>query len=813
MLKDISQLNLKGSIFDTITTLDLFSSNEPIQQRENKVQKEKVEKTVRATLIYGRNGTGKSTIAKAFRRLSDETVSIITDVNVCNKSYEQIVLSEDDKAHIFVFDEDYVYKNVKLQENHLETIVMLGKAADLTQKIEEVTLEYNNLEKEYQNLQKDFDEYDDANNIKSPKYYINKIANSLRGDDNWAGRDRLINDKRTNTSVNDETYEKFINITPKKQKNDLIRDYGAKLQELENAKKGTNIIDCKVPEIQSKYKTFNDEILVDLLKKEIEKPILSDREKKLMELLQNGKQSQLLDSMQYFQQQDVSECPFCFQGITSEYKKSLVAEIEKVLSKIVEEHQKKLKELLLEQVNIDLSPFKNLKEYNKCIDLVEKINKIIDIYSEKINKKIEDPYTIIDDIKNFNLCSLANELSEQLFSLEKARVEFNNLSQQTKPIVVDLNRINNEITYYEIKDIAEQLNKQKEEYNKIKKSKDDKYKEYVLKKAELDSLDEQRKNVKHATKSINACLQYIFFADNRMEIKYEEGVYKLLSYGKNVRPCDISAGERNILGLCYFFTNIFSNKEENKAYNEEYLIVIDDPVSSFDIENRIGILSLLKYKISKFLLGNERTRTLVLTHDIQTSFDIYKMFEEIIEACNEIKTQNKFIFNSFELKNHKLVRFSHKGKQEYTELMCMIYKYAIEEDTSNNIVIGNIMRQVLEAFATFEYKKDIARISTDMEILALLPEQEYQDYFKNLMYRLVLHGGSHRLEQVNSMSDFDFFSHISDDEKIRIAKDILCFIYLLNKRHLLRHLKTCQNVESNLNAWCNNIKSKTAPIS
>lgn len=81
------------------------------------------------------------------------------------------------------------------------------------------------------------------------------------------------------------------------------------------------------------------------------------------------------------------------------------------------------------------------------------------------------------------------------------------------------------------------------------------------------------------------------------------------------------------------------------------------------------------------------------------------------------------------------------------------------------------------------------------------------------MYRLVLHGGSHRLEQVNSMSDFNFFSHISDYEKIQIAKDILCFIYLLNKRHLLRHLKTCKNVESNLKAWCNNIKSKTAPIS
>lgn len=813
MLKDISQINLKGSIFDTITTLDLFSSNEPVQRNEKKEQREKTEKIVKATLIYGRNGTGKSTIAKAFRQLSGETISTITDVNVCNKSDAQIALSEDDKAHIFVFDEDYVYQNVKLQENHLETIVMLGKAADLTQKIEEVTLEYNNLNTEYQNLEKDFDEYDDASNIKSPKYYINKIANALRGDNNWAGRDRVINDRKTNTSVNNDTYLRFVSIIPTKQKNDLIIEYSTKLKELENAKKGTNTIDCKVPEISSKYKIFNDEILVDLLKKEIEKPILSEREKKLLGLLQKGRQNQLIESKDYFKQANVSECPYCFQSVTSEYKESLVKDIEKVLSKTVEEHQKKLKELLLEQINIDLSPFKNLKEYKKCIDLVEKNNEIIDIYSEKLNKKIEDPYTIIHDIKNFNLCSLVNELSEQLVILEKARVEFNNLSQQTKPIVVELNRINDEITYYDIKDLVEQYNKQIKESKEVEKSFNIKKDQYDSKKAELKSLEEQRKNVKHATTSINACLQYIFFANNRMEIKYDEGVYKLLSYGKNVRPCDISAGERNILGLCYFFTNIFSNKEETKAYNEEYLIVIDDPVSSFDIENRIGILSLLKYKISKLLLGNERTRTLVLTHDLQTNFDIYKMFEEIIKACNEMKNQNKYMFNSFELKSNQLFRFLHKGRQEYTELMSMIYKYAIEEDTSNHIVIGNIMRQVLEAFATFEYKKDIASISTDMEILNLLPEQEFKDYFNNLMYRLVLHGGSHREEQIKAMSDFDFFSHISEYEKIQIAKDILCFIYLLNKRHLLQHLKTCKNVESNLQSWCNNIKNKTAPIS
>lgn len=80
------------------------------------------------------------------------------------------------------------------------------------------------------------------------------------------------------------------------------------------------------------------------------------------------------------------------------------------------------------------------------------------------------------------------------------------------------------------------------------------------------------------------------------------------------------------------------------------------------------------------------------------------------------------------------------------------------------------------------------------------------------MYRLVLHGGSHKEEQIKTMNDFHFFSLISDVEKKRTAKDILCFIYLLNKRHLLEHLKKCGNVDTEIMSWCKDIKERAAVI-
>jgi len=116
------------------------------------------------------------------------------------------------------------------------------------------------------------------------------------------------------------------------------------------------------------------------------------------------------------------------------------------------------------------------------------------------------------------------------------------------------------------------------------------------------------------------------------------------------------------------------------------------------------------------------------------------------------------------------------------------------------------MRQMLEAFSTFLYKKGIEEVSADQNILSCLPEPEYRNYFENLMYRLVLNNGSHKLDQTKAMSDLNFFTVVSKDEKQRTAKEVLCFIYLLNKRHLLEHLDGCDNVETNLSLWCENIK-------
>ena len=281
-----------------------------------------------------------------------------------------------------------------------------------------------------------------------------------------------------------------------------------------------------------------------------------------------------------------------------------------------------------------------------------------------------------------------------------------------------------------------------------------------------------------------------------MSIEYSEGFYKLKSKGKSVRPCDISVGERNIIGLCYFFTNILKGQDKDIAYNKDYILVLDDPISSYDRENKIGIISFLKFKLGQFLSANANTRVLLMSHDLTTIYDAQRFLSEIFEKLPKGKT-----FVCKELKNKVLTSFSFKSRQEYTEIVRTVYQYANGEASEYEFIIGNVMRQMLEAFSTFEYRLSIDEVSIKDEILNLLQKDELVTYFKNLMYRLVLNGGSHRKEQVATMVDLDFFSVISPDEKKRTARDILTFIYILNPTHLLKHLNAENRAKEHLDSW------------
>ena len=787
MLEQIKGIKLKGANFFNHTELNLFNSPK--------------DKIAKVTLVYGRNGSGKSTISNAFKKVKGEDILNIETASLYDNDSHEISINDSGDKVIFVFNEDFVNDKVKIQEEGLGSIIMLGEKADLTVKIEQATEQLSEAKDNQVEIKQKIEEYKDVTNLKSPYYYKEKMCMTLKNDDGWAGRERRIKELRRNANVPKDKYLEFVNITASKSRSELLIDFEEQMRELEKAKQGSGKIIEEILKIPDAYINFNYSAISKLLEETMEKPLLSEREKYLLKLVETGEKDFLQKQLDYFGNDEVQYCPFCLQDISDDYKVDLVAKIQSILSDFVKEHCRKLSGFLLEEINFDFTPFIQLSYYTESCELLNKLNKTIQENNRVINQKINSPYTCTYE-KITDITSLLIELEKSLKNLEEERDEYNKNIVNTKPIIDRLVSINNEIAYYDIVDDYNRYLAQYSEYEKLSIEEQDANKLVDEKLSLCKKLEAERKNIDIAVDLINKGLKYIFFSKGRLEIIVENDKYKLLSNGKPVLPSNISVGERNIIGLCYFFASMLQGKDDKNAFKDECLIIIDDPVSSYDFENKIGILSFLKVKLSQFLNGNLNSKAIILTHDLLTFFDIEKILEELQNEFNDTYGKNRTVFNLFELKKCNLMEFQYKKRHEYTEMMKMIYDYSIEGRSDNSILIGNIMRQVLEAFSTFEYKKGIVEVSTDRNIINKL-DIGYQNYFRNLMYRLILHGGSHKEEEIRS-GRLDFFTVISDDEKVRTAKDILCFMYLLNDMHVIAHLG---DIREELNKWCSEIKN------
>ena len=116
MFKEINKLKIQGANFIKETPLEIFSSE------NNKI-----------TLIYGKNGTGKSTIARGSNKISGKNEPEIKVAEFLTIKNETI---NNQSNEIFVFNEDYIFNNIKIKEDGLENIIIFGENIELQKEID-----------------------------------------------------------------------------------------------------------------------------------------------------------------------------------------------------------------------------------------------------------------------------------------------------------------------------------------------------------------------------------------------------------------------------------------------------------------------------------------------------------------------------------------------------------------------------------------------------------------------------------------------------------------------------------------------------
>jgi ABC-type dipeptide/oligopeptide/nickel transport system ATPase subunit len=767
MTESIMSLKISGRCFPSSTKLKCFTKNES-----------------RISIIYGKNGSGKSTISKSLCNVKSDLSCSLLDQNDKPLSIPQ--------NHIFVFNEDYINDKIAVQNDGLSAVILFGEQVEIDKQIEEANEKLEDYQRFIDDQESIKNGLENDKNSNSYKYKINNLKDKLKSSDNWVEREFSISGRRHNISTNilDRIFNKPV---ISKSREEAFNHF----QELKSII-GTGSQE-KISDTMKPLMVENDffQNITQLLAEKIEKPVLNDRDKRIIEIYSQKGSRYITEVKSVFEKEDQNICPYCFRPINSEEKSIILSAIEKILSEEAKNHQRELAKYdknITEMINeldkmISIADnFKGIytKEYETVESQCRIVNSLLSQYGQSIEDKINSLYAPISFSDN-NIIQEIKTLNDAISCLEEKRNIYNQQLEEIDKSKKKASDWNREMAYWEFsRDYAEYKNAY-DSYNKCCSKIKEYQEEYNKKKVKIDNLNNKKKNVVIAKDMINEALSYIFFSNKRLQLDVdaESGKYYLMSNGIKVTPDKVSTGERNIIALCYFFTQMLDNHNSTDNFTDEYFIVIDDPISSFDRENQVGVITYLKYQLSKIFYGNKNSKILLLSHDLSTVYDLEKAGEEIGEQFN---LKNKFVEN-YELKDRQIDNTKHidMKRNEYSLLMKEIYRYANGEDSLlSDFTIGNSMRRLLEAHGTFLYKKGMDALTTNEDILDLC--KNHKNYFRNYMYRLVLNGESHLEERVLSLKDTNFFENYTSDQLKDTAQKIICYLYLINPLHVKEHL-------------------------
>ena len=779
MFEKFKKIKIKGGYFDEETELPLFNEDS-------------------ISILYGRNGSGKSTIARCLKLLCEsEEEQIKREENIAQGKETNYTVSSDVpitdeyKPYVFVFDEDFLQNNIKVKDDGLNAIIMLGEQVELDEQINANNEKLSKKVEELNQQEELIKKYENKEDSVSPLFYWELIRNGLREEGGWADIDRELKGNSVKSRVTEDLVDKLMKIDEPTESYSELREQVVADKNLYLQSENSQPIVWDAGELKLPN---NLDDLTELLKKNLDSPELTEREHRLMELLNKISHEQQHfepGHTQHILEEGWSFCPLCLREITTEDRTSisevlshlLMQEAKEFTSRIISEQE------LFSTIEMDLPNFPgdlNTKELHNAATAKENLNKMLTIIwniieqrRRDIYKPLERPFTdeIIYDYVKFRMV-----WETRIEQIKKCVEIFNDTVNKRNKLLAKAKHENNLVAR---KQFSSSLN----EYKKALTNKEQVLKKLQELKEEKDKIEANVKDLKMkkertdiALDYINKELQYVFYSNRKIQLVAGESCYKLMVNGKKVKPKKISVGERNVLGLCYFFAMLFSGKKDEDKYTSEYLIVIDDPISSFDYGNRLGVMSLLRYQFGNITKGNANSRLLVMSHDLQSVFDLVKIRREL----NDEQGKKAFL----ELKN-KCIE-DQKGRNEYKKLITHVFEYAnnvrLEDlDEIQEMSIGNIIRRMLEAFSSFCYNKSFESMLRMDGILNNIPEDK-RVYYENFMCRLALNGESHEEEHTYTLNNFE--SLFTKEEKQQTAKSVLRFLLYVNKPHIEAYLGT-----------------------
>ena len=645
----------------------------------------------RYNLIYGWNGTGKTTLSDIFRNIEKKEVPPDGEFsfNISNGQKTTSINSNDiansqstNIPNVRVFNKGYVEENIFVASGNITPIYVLGE-------------ENVDKQKEVNSLKSSVSESEEklagiGNQKKETVKAIDKhqsegaqhIKDTLR-----SPGDNVYNnyDKRDYK----RTIEKIL-------KKEIADSYKLDEHERKNLIDKTNtppkttltLPEINVSDIKSIYAGVEEICSKTITSEVIE--ILRQHEK-LADWVRTG--------LGLHKDGDYKDCQFCNQPLPSLRIPQLENHFNDDYVKLMEDidaQYHNIKNCINNIENISLPRRDDLD-----VTLQECFEKKVSAFNSKRNnliKFLEEIRLLLEEKKGKPFvvvsCDLSvpEEINEEVLKIESVIQKHNEVIENHNEIVSDSrSKIERSI----IADNYDSYNELKGNLSKLETEEVSITDEVRKDKSNILRIESEIRETRRPAEEINKDLaSYLGHGELKFEI--EETGYKISRSGYPAK--NISEGEKTAIALLYFLKSL----EDTSFTLGEGIVVIDDPVSSMDESSLFYAFGFIKEKTK------DAGQLFILTHNFTLFRQINKWFKYLKGDSNSVSQYQMFVTKENGKRNSGIKpadKLLIGYESEYYYLFSIISKNAFTDSTSlkENYHLPNVARRVLECFFAFKY--------------------------------------------------------------------------------------------------------------